>query len=77
MLFHAWSLSHILPSPTLLPQIATDKGPRDLRMRCVGGSQAVKAILEDLSGTGQVGGGQWSGGGRGGSIEWSIYGLTD
>ena len=36
------------------PQIATDRGPRDLRMRCVGGVAAVTAIMGDLTLTVQV-----------------------
>jgi len=37
-----------------ITQIATDRGPRDLRMRCLGGAASVKAIISDLTMTVQV-----------------------
>ena len=37
-----------------LLQIATDRGPRDLRMRCAGGAASVQAIITDLAMTVQV-----------------------
>ncbi|GAX80528.1 hypothetical protein CEUSTIGMA_g7966.t1 [Chlamydomonas eustigma] len=39
------------PEDCLDLQISTDRGARDLRMRCVRGPEAVQAILKDLSDT--------------------------
>ncbi len=35
-------------------QISTDRGARDLRMRCAGGPAAVQAVMQDLSQTVKV-----------------------
>ena len=47
-------LHPLIPSLPSHTQIATDRGPRDLRMRCVGGVSAVRAIMDDLTLTVQV-----------------------